>query len=500
VTPDTTAFAFQRELTASQKENVARLLAMRNGGNFSVPGSGKTTVAYKVWATERVRDEVDALLVVAPLSAFEAWQEEAVACFRPGHKPKVHLLPDFVPHDADVVVIGYPRLTQRRLLADLDGWLSTRRVMIVFDESHRVKAGQAGTWGRAAARLARRCERRYVLSGTPMPNGIEDLVAQFDLCWPGRGRQLAHSGQLERLFVRTTKGELDLPDLTTRVERVPLDADHRRVYDALAGRTLDMLSDQALAADVRALGGALMRLIAAATNPAAILDVGRQLELPVFVEGMQLDALIKNTASVLRPAKLVRAAQLVDANAAAGRKTLLWSAFVANVAALAALLAAHNPAVITGGTVKDDAAAATDRARELHRFRTDPTCEVLVATPQTLGEGISLHHTCVDQIHVDRIFNAGIYLQSIDRTHRLGMDPASRPTLTILIADDTIDLAVHESVQAKIARMSAALNDPALAQIQLTGADEVLSLREILLDGASSATELRGLLLRVRGR
>lgn len=495
-------FGFRRMLTDAQRHDVSRLLSMEHGGNFGVPGSGKTTVAYCVWAAERARGRVDALLVVAPLSAFEAWMDEPFDCFDSPARPKVHLMPGLVPHDADVVVIGYSRLTQPHIMADLDRWLSTRRVMVVFDESHRVKAGLGGAWGQAAARLARRCNRRYVLSGTPMPNTSDDLAAQFDLCWPGYGADLA-SGHLrhvrDRVFVRTTKRELNLPRLTTRIERVPLDPDHRQVYDALAGGALDILDDPALAADVEALGAALMRLIAAATNPAAILDAGRQLQLPAVVAGMPLEMVIRNAASILRPAKLMRVAQLVEANVAAGKKTLIWSVFVANVKALSELLATHQPAVITGATPVEDANMRTDRRRELDRFRTNAECRVLVATPQTLGEGVSLHHTCVDQIHVDRTFNAGLYLQSIDRTHRLGMDPGSKPTSTILLAEDTIDIVVHESLNSKIRHMSDALNDPTLARVQLPDLDEALSLQDLLLDGGSSAAELRKLIRRVRG-
>ncbi|MGW0518256.1 DEAD/DEAH box helicase [Crossiella sp. NPDC003009] len=495
-------FGFRRTLTEPQRGDVARLLYMGHGGNFSVPGSGKTTVAYCVWAAERARDEVDALLVVCPVSAFEAWQEEATQCFAVKVRPSVHVMPGPVPHDADVVVLSYPRLARNRDLAELDGWLSTRRVMLVFDESHRVKAGPAGVWGSAAIWLAGRCARRYVMSGTPMPNSLDDISVQLGLCWPGYGAEFA-SGALARdrqkIFVRTTKDQLHLPELVTRVERVPLDRDHRQVYDSLAGHAMDLLTDRALAASVKDIGAALMRLIVSATNPAAILDVGRELQVPTTVGGIPLDEVVRNAAAVLRPAKLVRAAQLVEQNVALGRKTLVWSAFVANVKAVAELLAVYQPAVITGRTPVEDERATSDRVRELRRFRNDPDCKVLVATPQTMGEGISLHRTCTDQIHLDRTFNAGIYLQSLDRTHRLGMAADAKPTVTVLLAEDTIDLVVHESLSTKITRMSNVLQDPTLARMQLPDFDESLSLGDLLLDGISSAQELRSLLMRVRG-
>ena len=45
---------------------------------------------------------------------------------------------------------------------------------------------------------------------------------------------------------------------------------------------------------------------------------------------------------------------------------------------------------------------------------------VLLANPQAMSEGISLHLECHDAIWLDRTYNAGQYLQGIDRIHRLG--------------------------------------------------------------------------------
>ncbi|GAB2776449.1 hypothetical protein GCM10027073_06340 [Streptomyces chlorus] len=74
---DLPAMGFIRPLRPFQRTAVARLLAVGGGANFSVPGSGKTTVAYAVFAALRARGAAHAMLVVAPPSAFEAWVEEA---------------------------------------------------------------------------------------------------------------------------------------------------------------------------------------------------------------------------------------------------------------------------------------------------------------------------------------------------------------------------------------------------------------------------------------
>jgi hypothetical protein len=68
---------FRRELRPFQLRDLAKVLSLSHGANFSIPGSGKTTVTYAVYEVERLRDRVDRLLVVAPISAFDAWFEEA---------------------------------------------------------------------------------------------------------------------------------------------------------------------------------------------------------------------------------------------------------------------------------------------------------------------------------------------------------------------------------------------------------------------------------------
>jgi len=68
---------FQRALRPFQLRDLCLILALSHGANFSVPGAGKTSVTYAVYEAERVRGRVERLLVVAPLSAFDAWVDDA---------------------------------------------------------------------------------------------------------------------------------------------------------------------------------------------------------------------------------------------------------------------------------------------------------------------------------------------------------------------------------------------------------------------------------------
>ncbi|MBE8516019.1 hypothetical protein ILP97_00500 [Amycolatopsis sp. H6(2020)] len=415
---------------------------------------------------------MDAMLVIAPPSAFEAWIEEADESFSSELKPRVSVCPEILVRTDTVVVLNYEKLSDAAVRAGLARWIRNRRVLTVFDEAHRAKAGERSQRGAEAAALARRSYPSMVLTGTPMPNRIADLKAVFDLVWPGQGHRLV-DGDLahlrNRAYVRATKKDLDLPPLDVRIERIALDPPHRALYDAMAARigkwagnvVLDGAEAQAAEA-----GRALMHLLAAATNPAAVFTPDEPWALPKErSEFPDLREVIDSPSRHIRPAKIVRAAHLVADNRKQGRKTVVWSAFVGNVAALAQGLAHHNPAVITGATVTDNPMAPTDRRRQLDKFREDTDCWVLIATPQTLGEGVSLHHTSIDQVHVDRGYAAGTWLQSIDRTHRLGLPATAHPTCTILVAEDTVDERVSEVLNAKVRAMGVILDDPSLRPV-----------------------------------
>lgn len=455
---------FTRELRPFQRHAVARLLRASGGADFSVPGAGKTTVAYAAFCGLRAQGLVHAMLVVAPTSAFDAWVEEADACFAPAHRPELRVRPRH-PRDSDVVLVtNYERLADARVVGDLREWARNRKVLIVFDEAHRGKAGARSRRGANAARLARESEATLVLTGTPMPNGESDLAAVFDLAWPGHGERLV-DGELahlrERVFVRVTKQDLELPPLEIRVERVELDPIHRRLYDAMTNRVGSWAAETEPTA-VEA-GRALMHLLAAGTNPSTVFDPDAPWTLPLTaVEGADLTEVVGSPGEHIRPAKIVRAAQIVADNRKQGKKTLVWTSFVGNVKALAVALAHHDPAVVVGATPIDEPSAPTDRRRELRRFRDDPECWVLVATPQTLGEGVSLHKVCTDQVHADRGFSASTWLQSIDRTHRLGLPQDARATCIVLQAARTIDERVAEVLDKKVRAMAAALDDRSL--------------------------------------
>lgn len=486
------AGGFSRTLLPAQEGAVTSLVRAKGGGNFSVPGSGKTTMTFAVYIALKARGLVDRMLVVAPQSAYEAWEEESRDCFEADRRPSIELAPRAPRRSTEVVVVNYERTAQAAMRAALDGWSRGRRLLVVFDEAHRAKRGSRGEHGRGALDLAELAAWRLVLTGTPMPNGVEDLEAMLDLAWPGHGRQLASplTPGGNRSWVRITKDQLGLDPVDITVTPVPLDENHERIYHAVASGVAATLDELQVSPEFAST--AIARLVAAASNPALLLEEGGDRNVDwagTLPSGERpLEELIDRLAASVRPAKLLTAAAIARAHAERAEKLLIWTNFIGNVRELQRLLAPYNPAVITGSVVRDDPGAHTDRVRELRKFREDPTCTVLIATPQTLGEGVSLHHVCQSQVHVDRTFNAGLFLQSLDRTHRVGMPPGTTARVSLLVAPGTIDEAVHASLNRKLTDMEEKLHDPTLKRLTTPATDS----------GAVGAEDLAALVAHLR--
>ncbi|CAM5379087.1 hypothetical protein SALBM135S_06907 [Streptomyces alboniger] len=457
------------DLTDFQRRDIARLLSLQHGANFSVPGAGKTRVGLAVFAAMRERGDVRRLLVVSPKSAYESWDYESSVCFK---DPLVTRVMKGTPAPGtDVLIVNYERLD--RSLARLASWLRSAPSMIILDEAHRMKLGAQGIYGSACMALGPLARRRLILTGTPAPNGARDLENLLSFVWPGHGRRvvtnavaggdLSHASTVLRpLFTRTTKNELGLPPYETRIRYVALPSLHREIYNALVGDY--SARAESGREDFDALGKAMLRLLMAATSPALLLEgESRYAPLDYRVPPLEvpqtdsLYSLLRQLPDYEFSPKYKEALSIVAENTAMGRKTLVWTTFVRSLTTMERLFSAYQPAVVHGGT--------PDREEQLRRFREDPDCHVLLSNPATLGEGISLHQVCHDAVYVDRDFMAGRFLQSLDRIHRLGLAPGTETRVTALAAEGTIDQVVAMRLGEKLEFMGKILDDPSVQQL-----------------------------------
>lgn len=485
---------FERALTERQLDNLTRLLALRHGANFSVPGAGKTTTLLAVYEGTRHRDGIEQLLVVAPKNAFISWEEEVGRCYSAGMRPTIQRLAgglagvdQGLDRSPEIALITYQLLPN--VLDRVKTWAARRRTHVALDESHRIKAGYAGVTASAAIDLAEVAVRRDILSGTPLPHSPEDLRPQLDFLWPGQRilpdfRVVAESPavtleEVQRavkpLYVRTTKSELELPELKLLPVPVELGPLQRELYDVLrseAARTAGGMR-QHDRRFFRQLGRQVMRLLQASVNPMLLTqgELVARTEIEPVPEGSRAWELLRELARYEQPAKITKVLERAEAIIAEGDKVLIWSQFVMNVLSLERLLAHHGAVVLYGAVPTGEEGDPDTREGRIRRFHEDPECRVMIANPAAAGEGISLHLACHRAVYLDRSFNAAHYLQSVDRIHRLGLPADVHPTVEILEATSTIDTRVARRLLKKIEAMATILNDHGLAALAYDPAD-----------------------------
>lgn len=449
---------FCRELSSEQARNVGRLAALTSAATFSVPGAGKTTEALASFFYKA--NEKERLLVIAPKNAFAAWDEQITDCMpsikdefvrlRGGRDKIGRALDD----DPRFMLITYQQLVR---VADLVAAHCARFPTHVFlDESHRIKSGSAKQTARAVLNLAHLPVGKLIMSGTPMPQSIEDLIPQFTFLYPELPSTANDVVELIKpVYVRTNKRELGLPPVTRQMARLPMAPMQAELYKLMkfevareAATALSIPSKQTF----RSLGRSVARLLQFVSNPSLLSSeigfVHPDLLSAVLAEGdgPKMKYILKRVRSLARD----------------GHKVLVWSSFVRNVEYIAERLADLGAVFIHGGVDAGDEDDDESREGKIKLFHDDPTVRVMVANPAAASEGVSLHRVCHHALYLDRTFNAAHYLQSEDRIHRFGLPPDQPTTIEIVECVGTVDETVRDRLGYKIGQMAEALEDSSL--------------------------------------
>lgn len=502
-----TGWSSDRTLRPHQARNVTHGLAAINQANFSVPGAGKTATALATaWLHMQV-GTIDLVVVVGPLACFEPWESETRAAVGdqivtrrvrgPAHERRRLY--------ADATAGGILLLSYATAAADrpaIKEMCERLNVMLIVDESHRIKRFVGGVWAPALIEIAELARVRMILSGTPMPNGARDLFTQLNVLWPNgllTGSRSDYANRVDRGFatvlpairpftVRTTKSELGLPPYQVVRHEVPMQGLQEEVYDMIANRLRDAIDEAGTWTDkLEALRTARpVRLLQAASNPDLLNhpDEGHRIPAPSPGNLTLMDRLARYSDEEV-PCKSVAAIELLRGLAADGHKAVCWSNFLRNLDGLRDLVTdlLGVPVFQVDGRVAagDDPGADRPNARDseddtrerrIESFLSMEGPAVLIANPATCSESISLHRACRHAIYLDRTYDAALFLQSIDRVHRLGLPPDAEVVIHLLLAtrggDPTIDHLVDASLLFKQAAMEELLQGAEIHPLEQT--------------------------------
>jgi SNF2 family DNA or RNA helicase len=486
-----------RRLKPHQIKAAIHLLAVGNGANFSVPGSGKTTVVLSVFEWLKQRGIVNTLFVVGPPSCFGPWRDEFASVL--GRSPCFEILAGgqveerrrkYYPSIGDLRDLYLTSFqTLQRDVGLVKALFSQPdvRAFLVVDEAHYIKQ-LAGVWADAVLTIAPLAKMRCILTGTPFPQSYADAYNYFDALWPGhspiarqqRIRITAHIQKKEDdeagrlltacigpLFYRVRKADLCLAPQEFRAPTlVTMKPHERRIYDAVVDKIRSLAVDddyQEFELLTRLRQGRMMRLRQCISYCKLLGTAVTHYDENLLTGNPSLSNAIRCYDDLETPAKLDAVLKLVDELRNCGEKVVVWSNFVGTLKMIqrAICLRRHRAELIYGATPSETAEETDALTREaiIKQFKArDSGLDVLVANPAACAESISLHTACSNAIYYDVSYNCAQYLQSLDRIHRVGGSEEKVAHYHFLQYHDTIDPDILASVRRKAHNMSAVID------------------------------------------
>ena len=185
-----------RRLKEPQLWNAFHIVNLWRAANFSVPGAGKTTIVYGAFAylNSKEINAVDKIIMIGPKNSFYSWKDEFINNFGEKKELKVLDIQDEKLKNAkqrnyeirnssgnkNLILINYESLpAMEKSLLDI----LNNRTMLVFDEEHKIKSIN-GIRANIALELAKKVKYKVVLTGTPIPNGYQDIYNCLKILYP----------------------------------------------------------------------------------------------------------------------------------------------------------------------------------------------------------------------------------------------------------------------------------------------------------------------------
>lgn len=400
-------------------------------------------------------------LVVCPASLVENWLRETTR-FTPGLKAIKHHGPKRAKEpvaleDVDLVITSYGTLRQDAELLTTMDWC-----VVIGDEAQHIKNRRSQN-AKTLTRL--HSAGRFLLTGTPVENSLDDLLSLFTFLMPGylekappklsqEDRAWHSNRQTSRAaayILRRTKKEVapELPDKIEKTFFCDLGSKQQRFYqDTLEKTRQEIFNLEMSGAHEGRLKFAafteLLRLRQACVDP-RILD---------------------ESFAANESAKLAAFDEVLDECLDNGSRLLVFSSFVSALKLLAEHLKAkdHRFCYLDGSTKTRLAICDT--------FNDDESIPVFLISLKAGGTGLNL--TGADTVlHYDPWWNPAAEAQATDRAHRIGQEKVV--TSIKLIATNTVEEKVLE-LQAKKTKILAELFEESEAANAKVSIDDIKDL------------------------
>lgn len=431
----------ERKLRSKQMKDAFYLSMMQKAGNFSVPGSGKTSTVYGMYAYLNVKKNVNRIVMIGPLNSFGSWISEYQSCF--GNKRKLNYLNikdlntsnekkmvlKYESGNKELILLNYEILTR---LEDEIKNLINNETLVVFDEVHRIKNPKGENAG-AALRITENAKYMVTLTGTPIPNGYKDIYNLLNLMYPADYNHFFNfeisllanptnsevkviNDKIQPFFTRTTKNELGVPPTNNdKIIKVSSSSEELQLFNILFSRY--KTNQLALFAKIMQLESSPSMLLEKLDLKEfeELLDLsGNHEDLVEYIDYSQDIEDLVNQIEIT--SKMQALLSLIKDIVSQSKTAITWCIFVKTMYDLKHYL---NSMGIRAEVISESV-HQEERNEIISRFK-NKEIDILITNPHTLAESVSLHQTCHDAIYFEYSYNLVHLLQSKDRIHRLGL-------------------------------------------------------------------------------
>lgn len=359
-----------------------------------------------------------------------------------------------------IVICNYESVEMAPLYQAITDWGPE---IIVADEAHRLKNPESKR-AKLVVALGDRAQHCYPMTGTPILKSAMDIFNIFRFMDGGetfgrsfwRFRQLWFEDQnaewsgkpgyfpkweprpetyaefsrmIYRKAVRALKSEcLDLPPLVRKEIHVELSAEQKRMYKEMKDEYIAYIDDVLKTDTPRAV--------------VAQLAVTKALRMQQIVTGYAKDE--NDVVHRIKDNPRLEALRELLDDHAGEHKIIVWSVFHENYADIASVCCDLGISF----TELHGRVPNAERDRNIKAFCTDPQVRVLIANQAAAGIGINLVESDIS-IYYSKNFSLADDLQSEGRNYRGGSERHTKVTRIDLVATDTIDDIITQSLLAK---------------------------------------------------
>ena len=451
-----------------QNEALSKMTGKDCFALFMEQGTGKTKVAIDHSGRLFCSNNISGVLVIAPKGVHRQWVDsqiprhcgvESSAVFWP-FKTKGDALPEVLkPSEALAwFTINIEAINTDRGFKACNYFIAdhSERVLIIIDESHRIKNASSKSW-KSADLLGKKVKHRLILTGTPIAKNLEDEWAQLkwlderiigiryvsafrnEYCIMGgyEGRQVIANKNIDRFKSKTephsfraTKDQIGILPKSYESWQFDLTSEQARMIREIKRD----LRTQIESGEIATAANAAVRILRAQQISNGFL----------IDENSNIHHIFKDPMDNPRIKAMMEYVQSREG------KIIIWCRFIQDILMIKKALGDQ---CVTYYGANDE----QEREHAIKSFLSENGARIFASNPAAGGTGLNLQGNCNDVLYYSNSDNSIHRWQSEDRNHRIGTNGSV--VYTDLIAKFSIDKKILSNLRKKKSLSQMALDD-----------------------------------------